>query len=64
MATEITRSRIDWLSDLITAADDAWMAADGLDLEITIATDHNYEGRSRVTISMMEVTHNDAQTES
>ena len=57
MATEITRSRVDWQSDLLKAADDAWMAANGLDIDVTIATDHNYEGRSRVTISMMEVQH-------
>lgn len=61
MATEITRSRVDWLSDMIAAAVDIWMAAESLDRDVTIATDHNYEGRSRVTISMMEV-QNDTRT--
>lgn len=52
--TEITRSPHEWMSDIILAADDIWMAADSLGREITITADHDYDGKSRVRIEMKE----------
>ena len=56
MATEITRSRIDWLSDLITAADDVWMASRALGVNAVISTEKDYSG-TRLMIIMREVQH-------